>query len=106
MGRLYRIEGLSAKRIIPHRLTEISTSKKTPKSLKQSLTELVKILEEERKYSELIEDKSYFKLKIHNCLFYDIVMEETRVCKVTETLMSELTNNLAIKENCFSDGDS
>lgn len=90
---------------INSKLRERSFAKSSSESLKQTLMELVDALEEEGQFPELIENRESFILKNYNCLFYDIVMEEPLVCKVTETLMAQLTNNVAVKEKCLRDGD-
>lgn len=87
------------------KLKERSIAKKSSGSLKQKLMEIVDVFEEEGKFPELIENRESFILKNYNCLFYDIVMEEPLVCKVTETLMAQLTNNVAVKEKCLRDSD-
>ncbi|MHA2306022.1 MAG: helix-turn-helix transcriptional regulator [Candidatus Hodarchaeales archaeon] len=73
--------------------------------LKNSLREIVNIFEENGNFPELLEDEESFILKNYNCLFYDIVMQEPLVCRVTETIMAELTNEMAVKEKCIRDGD-
>ena len=87
------------------KLKERSFAKESSRSLKQTLMELVDVLEEEGLFPELSENRESFILKNYNCLFYDIVLEEPLACKVTETLMAQLTNNMAVKEKCLGDGD-
>ena len=73
-------------------------------STKKVLEELVHIFEENGKFPELVEEKESFIFKNHNCLYYNIAMQEPLVCKVTETMMNELTNGVAVKEKCIRDG--
>jgi predicted ArsR family transcriptional regulator len=87
------------------KLTETVGMNKSQVSLKKSLKEMVKIFEENGKFPELLEEEEFFILKNHNCLFYDIAKQEPLVCRVTETIMAELTNEMAIKEECIRDGD-
>ncbi|MHA2347088.1 MAG: helix-turn-helix transcriptional regulator [Candidatus Hodarchaeales archaeon] len=87
------------------KLTETIGMNKSQVSLKKSLKEMVKIFEENGKFPELLEEEEFFILKNHNCLFYDIAKQEPLVCRVTETIMAELTNEMAIKEECIRDGD-
>ncbi|MHA2245845.1 MAG: helix-turn-helix transcriptional regulator [Candidatus Hodarchaeales archaeon] len=73
-------------------------------SLQQKLKSIVEIFNEWGKFPELIEEESSFLLKNYNCLYHDIVKEEPLVCKVTETIISELVNDRSTKEKCIRDG--
>jgi predicted ArsR family transcriptional regulator len=90
---------------ISSKLKERGIAIESSGSLKKMLMELVDVFEEEGTFPELIEDNKSFILKNYNCLFYDIAMKEPLVCKLTETLMAQLTNNVAVKEKCLKDGD-
>jgi len=73
-------------------------------SLQQKLHSIVEVFHEYGKFPELIEDESSFSLKNYNYLYYDIIKEEPLVCKVTETIITELINDRVIKEKCIRDG--
>ncbi|MHA2167708.1 MAG: helix-turn-helix transcriptional regulator [Candidatus Hodarchaeales archaeon] len=90
---------------IKTKLNKVIGLKKSNKSLKTALKEIVKIFEENGKFPELSEDEVSYTLKNYNCLFYDIVKQEPLVCRVTETIMAELTNEMAVKVKCIKDGD-
>ena len=72
---------------------------------KKVLEEVGNIFEENGKFPELLEEEESFIFKNHNCLYYNIAKHEPLVCKVTETMMTELTNDNAVKEKCIREGD-
>lgn len=96
--------GKKTARKMLRRMTNILEADEPFDSLHQKLQSIVEVFYEYGKFPELIEDESSFLLKNYNCLFYDIVKEEELVCKVTETIITELVGNDLIKEKCIRDG--
>ncbi|MFX0183958.1 MAG: helix-turn-helix transcriptional regulator [Candidatus Hodarchaeota archaeon] len=74
-------------------------------SLDQKLQRIVEIFHDYGKFPKLIEEKLSFLLKTYNCLYFNIVKEEPLVCKVAETMISELTNCRVVKEKCIRDDE-
>ncbi len=101
---LESIGAKKAKKMIQRMIANLE-EKNSFDSLHHRLQSIVEIFHEYGKFPELIEEELSFILKNYNCLYYDIAKEEALVCKVTETLISELTNNKATKKKCIRDGD-
>lgn len=76
------------------------------KNLKEKLENIARLLGDYGKYPILEEDEHSYKLKNYNCLVYGIVKADPLVCKVDETILSELVGKEVIKEECIRDGDA
>ncbi len=74
-------------------------------SQKMLLEKLIEIFQNRGKYPKLSEDDTSFLVRNYNCLYYNIAKEDNLVCRVHETLMSNLTNNRSYKDKCILDGD-
>ncbi|MHA1975492.1 MAG: helix-turn-helix transcriptional regulator [Candidatus Hodarchaeales archaeon] len=86
-------------------LTQEMVRTQLPEIVKKQIDKIINVFQENGKIPELIEDDKYFLIKNYNCLYYDIVMEEPLVCKVTETIMDEITDHMAIRVGCIREGD-
>ena len=75
-------------------------------TLDKRLKSINKVLHKYGKYPHLVEDETSYSFKNYNCLVYGIVKANPLVCKVDETIMSELAGKKAVKEKCIRDGDA
>lgn len=73
-------------------------------SLHHKLRSIVQVFQNYGNFPELIEEENSYILKNYNCLYYDIVKEEPLVCKVTETILTELIDDTLSKEKCIREG--
>jgi predicted ArsR family transcriptional regulator len=94
-----------ADEVMPMLRENIEKSGGSLDSVEDRLKSIVKIYHEYGKYPELIEDENSFGLKNYNCLVFGIAKEDPLVCKVDETIVSELAGKRATKERCIRDGD-
>ena len=76
------------------------------KNLKEKLENIARLLGDYGKYPVLEEDENSYALKNYNCLVYGIVKADPIVCKVDETIISELVGKKTKKEECIRDGDA
>ncbi len=87
------------------KLSQEKLHSESPEVVKQELDKIIELFEQNGKIPELSEDEDHFIIKNHNCLYYDVVLEEPLVCKLTETVIKELTDHMAIKMACIREGD-
>jgi predicted ArsR family transcriptional regulator len=87
------------------KLTQKIVKAKSPEIVREQIQRITDIFRQNGKIPELLEDDKFFIIKNYNCLYYDIVMEEPLVCKVTETVMNELTDHMAQRVSCIREGD-
>ncbi len=70
---------------------------------KQKLERIIVLLKRNQYYPELTEDKKSYLIKNHNCNLYGISKIEPLVCKVCETLMSEIIGKKVTRETSILD---
>jgi predicted ArsR family transcriptional regulator len=63
------------------------------------------ILRDYGKFPTLVETDDSYDIQNFNCLVYGIVKQDPLVCKVDETIMSELIGKKCEKVKCIRDGD-
>ncbi len=85
---------------------KILAKKGSLNSLKDRLEGVAEIYQDYGKYPELLEDDDSYALKNFNCLIFGIAKEDPLVCKVDETIVTELIGTEAKKEKCLRDGDA
>ena len=66
---------------------------------------VTQILKDYGKFPSLIETEHSYDVQNFNCLVYGVVKEDALVCKVDETIMSELIGKKCEKTKCIRDGD-